>query len=361
MKIDLIAGARPNFMKISPIIDAIEAYKNSGNQIDYRLIHTGQHYDDNMSKAFFVDLNIPFPEHNLGAGGGTQSEQTAKIMIEYEKILSKDTTDMCLVVGDVNSTMACAIVAKKKNLNVIHVEGGLRSFDISMPEEINRIVTDSISDIFFTTSENANENLKSEGVSQKRIIFVGNTMIDTLIKNRKNFKKPAIWDDLGLNEKGYIVMTMHRPSNVDNPSTLKKLIETVLTNANDYPLIFSAHPRTINNLKSLKIDKKNFFVISPLGYLEFNYLIERSLAVVTDSGGITEEATYLNIPCITLRKNTERPETVSIGTNVLVGNSSKKIKSAFDKLFKQSWKKGGIPPMWDGKSSLRIVEHLLSL
>lgn len=362
IKIDLIAGARPNFIKISPIIDAIHRKKTSLRHIEYRLIHTGQHYDDNMSKSFFIDLGIPKPDYNFRAGSGTQSEQTGRIMIEYEKLLSLDgLPDLCLVVGDVNSTMACSIVAKKNGLIVAHIEGGLRSFDMTMPEEINRIVTDSITDYFFTTSTFANKNLISEGFSKEKIIFVGNTMIDTLVKHRKNFTKPDLWEKFDLKEKEYMVMTLHRPSNVDDITTLKDLIDSVLTHSNSYPIIFSAHPRTVNNLETLGIDNQSIKIMPPLGYLEFNFLVEKSLAVITDSGGITEETTYMNIPCMTLRENTERPETIKMGTNVLIGSCSKKMENAFKRLFNISWKDTQIPPLWDGSASERIIDFLQTI
>ena len=359
MKIDLIAGARPNFMKISPIIDAIKDARLNGKKIDYRLVHTGQHYDDNMSGNFFEQLGIPITSINLKAGGGTHAEQTAKIMIGYETLLKKETTDYCLVVGDVTSTMACSIVAKKMGLKVIHVEAGIRSMDLSMPEEINRIVTDSITDFFFTTSETANNNLLKNGVDSKNIFYVGNTMIDTLVKHRPYFIKPSIWNDLGLKNKNYIIMTLHRPANVDEEIILKKLIEEIVVHSNDDPIIFPVHPRTAKKLKSIEIYNPRLHAIDPLGYLEFNYLVERARAVITDSGGITEETTVMGVPCMTLRDNTERPETIYIGTNELLGVNPESIKPAMQKLFSGNWKRGKVPHLWDGKTSQRIIKHLL--
>ncbi len=361
MKIDLIAGARPNFMKISPIIDAIKVSQSKGENIEYRLVHTGQHYDKNMSGSFFEQLGIPLPDINLEAGGGTQAEQTAKIMIGYETLLLKETTDFCLVVGDVTSTMACSIVAKKLNIKVIHVEGGIRSWDLTMPEEINRMVTDSITDYFFTTSETANHNLEKNGIPKDRIFYVGNTMIDTLLKNRPNFKKPPIWNEIGLKEKSYIVMTLHRPANVDEENIIKELMDEIIENSNNIPIIFPVHPRTIKQLESLGISYPNLYTIEPLGYLEFNYLVERAKAVITDSGGITEETTVMNIPCMTLRDNTERPETIEFGTNELLGVNPKAIGPAMKKLFSGKWKKGEAPHLWDGKTAGRIIQHLLQL
>jgi UDP-N-acetylglucosamine 2-epimerase (non-hydrolysing) len=361
MIIDLIAGARPNFMKISPIIDAIKIAQSKCEDIGYRLVHTGQHYDKNMSESFFQQLDIPLPDVNLEAGGGTQAEQTAKIMVGYESLLNEKITEYCLVVGDVTSTMACSIVAKKMNVKVIHVEGGIRSWDLTMPEEINRMVTDSITDYFFTTSETANNNLLKSGVDKKNIFYVGNTMIDTLLKHRPNFIKPPIWDEVGLNENDFIVMTLHRPANVDEEKILKELMNEIMVHSNNIPIIFPVHPRTAKQLESLGISYSNLYTIEPLGYLEFNYLVQKSKAVITDSGGITEETTVMNIPCMTLRDNTERPETIDMGTNELLGVNPKAIGPAMKKLFSGKWKKGEIPHLWDGKTGKRIVSHILSL
>ncbi len=361
MKIDLIAGARPNFMKIAPIIDAIKVAQSKGKNIKYRLVHTGQHYDKNMSGSFFKELGIPLPDINLEAGGGTQAEQTTKIMVRYESLLGNETTDYCLVVGDVTSTMACSIVAKKVDIKVIHVEGGIRSWDLTMPEEINRMVTDSITDYFFTTSETANHNLLKNGIAEDKIFYVGNTMIDTLLKQRPNFRKPSIWEEAGLQEREYIVMTLHRPANVDEENILKELMDEIVENSNNIPIIFPVHPRTAKQLESLEISYPKLYTIEPLGYLEFNYLVERAKAVITDSGGITEETTVMNIPCMTLRDNTERPETIQLGTNELLGVNPKAISPALEKLFSGDWKEGKVPPMWDGKTAKRIVQHLLNL
>jgi UDP-N-acetylglucosamine 2-epimerase (non-hydrolysing) len=361
INIDLIAGARPNFMKIAPLIDAIKMAQSKGGNIKYRLVHTGQHYDNNMSGSFFEQLGIPLPDINLEAGGGSQAEQTAKIMIAYEDLLLKKTTDYCLVVGDVTSTMACSIVAKKLNIRVIHVEGGIRSWDLTMPEEINRMVTDSITNYFFTTSETANHNLEKNGISNDKIFFVGNTMIDTLLKHRPNFIKPAIWEQFGLKKNNYIVMTLHRPANVDEEQILKELIDEIINHSNGIPIIFPVHPRTAEQMESLGISYTNLYTIEPLGYLEFNYLVERAKAVITDSGGITEETTVMNIPCMTIRDNTERPETINIGTNELVGTNPKSIKVYLDQLFNNNWKQGKIPELWDGKTAYRIVHILLDI
>ena len=361
MKITIIAGARPNFMKIAPIIHAIQKSKSEGNNIDFRLIHTGQHYDKKMSGDFFEQLEIPEPDNNLGAGGGTQAEQTAAIMIRFEKELMENPADLVLVVGDVTSTMACAITAQKLHTKVAHVEGGIRSGDWSMPEEINRLVTDSITNYFFTTSELANENLRKSGVKEEQIFFVGNTMIDTLFKQRPNFKKPAVWDELGLKEREYIVMTLHRPANVDEGEKLQELMSEIVNHSHEVPLVFPVHPRTAKILEGLGVSHPRLHMIEPLSYLEFNYLVERAKAVVTDSGGITEEASIMNVPCMTLRDNTERPETITLGTNELLGTDPKAIQPAMEKLFAGKWKQGQEIPMWDGKTAERIIEILLNL
>lgn len=445
MNITLIAGARPNFMKIAPIIKAIKKHNgevingdaslNGGNGenggISYRLVHTGQHYDKNMSDTFFEELGIPAPDVNLGCGGGSQAEQTAAIMVAFEKELMAHPTDIVLVVGDVTSTMACSIVAKKLNTKVCHVEAGIRSWDLTMPEEINRMVTDSIADYMFTTSDVANENLQrlgailmenknnenthSNGLNglecnqpqtltselaafvtantpnplskeqpveclqkptktvQQQVWFVGNVMIDTLLANRSRFRKPEIWDELGLKDKEFVVMTMHRPANVDEENHLRAMMEQIIDNVHGLPVIFPIHPRTAKMLRELMNDGMsateslnderfpNLHIVEPMGYLEFNYLVERAKAVVTDSGGITEETTVMGVPCITLRDNTERPETCTVGTNELIGTNPAAIKPALDKLFAGEWKKGAIPELWDGHTAERIIGILAKL
>ncbi len=361
MNITIIAGARPNFMKIAPIVHAIQKAKKEAKNIDFRLIHTGQHFDKKMSGDFFEQLGIPEPHANLEAGGGSQAEQTAAIMIRFEQELINNPTDLVLVVGDVTSTMACAITAQKLKVKVAHVEAGIRSDDWSMPEEINRLVTDSITNYFFTTSEVANDNLRKSGIAEDRIFFVGNTMIDTLLKNRPRFIAPPIWDEANLKEKNYIVLTLHRPANVDQESQLKELMDEIIAHSEGIPIVFPVHPRTAKSLQGLGIAAPNLHFIEPLSYLEFNFLVEKAKLVVTDSGGITEETTVMAVPCITLRDNTERPETITIGTNELIGTNPKAIKPAFEKLFNGNWKKGGIPPLWDGNTAERIVENLLKL
>ena len=348
-------------MKIAPIIEAIEDAKKSGVPISYRLIHTGQHYDRNMSDNFFIELGIPQPDVNLGAGGGTQAEQTSAIMLGYEKLLMTSKPDICLVVGDVTSTMACSIVAQKMGVRVGHVEAGIRSGDWSMPEEINRMVTDSITNYFFTTTPIANANLKKSGIDESRIFWVGNTMIDTLLKNRSRFRKPPIWDEIGLKEKEYLVMTLHRPANVDDEEKLRQLMSEIIAHSHGLPLVFPVHPRTAKILQGIGISYPSLYMIEPLGYLEFNYLVEKSKAVITDSGGITEETTVMGVPCLTLRDNTERPETITLGTNELIGTDPRAIKPAMERLFSGNWKKGTIPDLWDGETAQRIVKHLISI
>jgi UDP-N-acetylglucosamine 2-epimerase (non-hydrolysing) len=358
MLIDIIAGARPNFMKIAPIIHEIN--KRNNPALTYRLIHTGQHYDKKMSESFFEQLNIPKPDINLGVGSGTQSEQTAGIMVKYEAILKEKKSDLCLVVGDVTSTMACSIVAKKEGLTVAHVEGGIRSSDITMPEEVNRIVTDAVTDIFYTTSDIANNNLKKLGHTADKIVFVGNTMIDTLLANYSRLIKPAVWDELSLKPQNYFVLTLHRPANVDEEDKLTTFLETIAEGARGLPVIFPIHPRTKKIFEKSAANFENIHLVDPLGYLEFNYLVKHSKAMITDSGGITEETTVMGVPCMTLRDNTERPETITIGTNELVGTNPENLKPYLETLFAGNWKKGQIPRLWDGNTSSRIVDHLLT-
>jgi len=362
LKITIIAGARPNFMKIAPIIKAINKAKVEGKDIDFRLVHTGQHYDKKMSGSFFEQLGIPEPHANLEAGGGTQAEQTANIMIRFEKELIENPTNVVLVVGDVTSTMACTIVAKKLNTQVVHVEAGIRSSDLRMPEEINRMVTDSISDHFFTTSELANGNLRKAGVEEDRIHFVGNTMIDTLLSNIDNFIDPKIKiEGKAVEEKKYFMLTLHRPANVDEEGKLKEMIQAIIDNTGGLPIIFPVHPRTAKILTGLGISHTRLHYVEPLSYLEFNYLVKNAKAVITDSGGITEETTVMGVPCLTLRDNTERPETITLGTNELVGTDPNSLKPYLDKLMNGNWKKGGEIPLWDGNTSGRIISKLLKI
>lgn len=361
MKLTFIVGARPNFMKIAPIIHAIQKAQQNGANIQYRIVHTGQHYDQNMSSTFFEELAIPHPDSNLGCGGGTQAEQTGAIMVAFEKELIANPTDLVIVVGDVTSTMACSIVAKKLNTKVAHVEAGIRSGDLTMPEEINRMVTDTLADYYFTTTELANQNLRNTGAREDQIFFVGNVMIDTLLANQHRFVKPAVFDQLGLQEKEYLMLTLHRPANVDEADKLKELMTEIVSNVHGLPVLFPIHPRTAKIFTDLGIKADNLYIVDPMGYLEFNYMVKHAKAVITDSGGITEETTVMGIPCLTLRDNTERPETVTIGTNELVGTNPANIRPALQKLFDGKWKKGSIPKLWDGKSAERIVEKLIEI
>lgn len=359
--IDVIAGARPNFMKIAPIIKALASRKTSGGHLDYRLIHTGQHYDARMSGDFFTQLGIPSPDVNLEVGSGSQAEQTAAIMTRYEKVLVERCSNLCLVVGDVTSTMACAVTAQKMRVPVAHVEGGIRSGDWSMPEEINRMVTDAITNWFFTTSEFANQNLRQAGVSNDRIFFVGNTMIDTLLANLHRLQKPSFFDSLKLTTGEYFVATLHRPANVDKGDHFAHLMMTMGQETRGCPVIFPVHPRTAKTLREINGLPSSICFVDPQPYLEFNYLVKHSKAVITDSGGITEEATVMGVPCITLRNNTERPETVTIGSNELVGTNPIALTSILHRLFAGKWKNSSIPEKWDGHAAARIVAVLEKL
>lgn len=380
MLIDLIAGARPNFMKVAPIIRALEARVAAGGPLRYRLVHTGQHYDPRLSGAFFEQLGIPEPDVNLEVGSGTQAEQTAAIMTRYERLLLDAPARLCLVVGDVTSTMACAIAAQKLGVPVAHVEGGIRSGDWTMPEEINRMVTDSITNWFLTTSEFANANLRRAGVDEARIFFVGNTMIDTLLAHLDRLRPPACWDTLGLRPGEYFVVTLHRPANVDVGEDLARLLAAIGAGTRGLPVVFPVHPRTAKTLAEMgnggadtvgpRDGEANrgsvraatlpahLHLIEPQPYLEFNWLVKHAKAVITDSGGITEETTVLGVPCLTLRDSTERPETVSIGTNALIGTDPTKLAPALERLFAGDWQPGGIPPLWDGRTGERIVAAL---
>ena len=361
MKITLVAGARPNFIKIAPIIKAIEKKQNEGEKLSYRLVHTGQHYDKNLSDTFFEELNIPHPNANLEVKSGSQSVQTAAIMIAFEQELIQNPCDLVLVVGDVNSTMACAIVAKKLNIKVTHVEAGIRSGDMTMPEEINRIVTDSITDYFFTTSSWAGDNLLKYGADSSSIHFVGNVMIDTLYQNLDRISAPNFWKEYDLEVGKYIILTLHRPANVDEEQSLVKLLSGIDNMVGDKKVIFPIHPRTKAILGETNLKLKNIIFVEPQSYLNFMYLIKNSFAVITDSGGISEETTVLGIPCFTMRNNTERPETQTIGTNTLVGTSIENLEKIFGEFLVNGPRKAGIPKLWDGKAAERIIAVLLKV
>lgn len=361
INITIVAGARPNFMKVAPIVKSILKNKSNGIAIDYRLVHTGQHFDKAMSGDFFEQLEIPEPHANHACGGGTQATQTAAILVKFEEELMANRPDLVLVVGDVTSTMACTIAAKKLNVDVVHVEAGIRSGDMTMPEEINRIVTDSICDHFFTTSEKANENLIASQIEPGRIHFVGNTMIDTLQSNLSKIRKPDFFDENALFESSYFLLTLHRPSNVDDAEKLSILVKAIMNATSPFQVIFPVHPRTRQNLEKLNLNFDKLVLTSPQGYLEFIYLVKNAKGIVTDSGGITEEATVLHIPCLTMRTSTERPETVTIGTNELIGDDLKKLEQHIQTIKSNLWRKGDVPPLWDGKTADRIIDKIVSL
>ena len=356
--VDLIAGARPNFMKISAIVNAIKESNNNEKTISYRLIHTGQHFDKNMSSTFFENLLIPKPDYNFSVSGGTQGFQVSNILLSYEELLLKTyKPNLCVVVGDVNSTVACAIAASKLGVKIAHVEAGIRSYDRSMPEEINRILTDSITDYFFTTTKLAGENLKNLGANPNNIFFVGNTMIDTLLRFKKRYTlNKQILKKITNNR--YFVLTIHRPNNVDDIEKLKNKLNVINEVSNDLniKIIYPTHPRISNHISDLKKSYKKILFCAPLSYFDFIALIKNSSGIITDSGGVTEEATVLNIPCITLRNSTERPETVDIGTNILVGDDLILLRKMINKMGVQNWKSSKIPEKWDGKAGYRIVE-----
>lgn len=363
LKVLNIVGARPNFMKIAPIYAEM---KRRESEFLPLIVHTGQHYDAAMSDSFFVDLGMPTPDVHLNVGSASHAVQTAKIMMEFEPILLGQLPDWVLVVGDVNSTIACALVCAKLGVKVAHVEAGLRSYDRTMPEEINRILTDSISDLLLTPSPDGNENLKKEGIADEKVKLVGNVMIDSLLRNLKITEKSNVREDLGLTEKGYAVLTLHRPSNVDEKEVFGGLIDSLISISEKIPIIFPAHPRTRGRIEEFgfaeRVEKSNIKLIEPLGYLDFMRLYSGAKLVLTDSGGLQEETTALGIPCLTLRENTERPITIEMGTNILVGTNPEKIKqTAFDVLADENFTANAkIPPLWDGKTAERICDALIN-
>jgi UDP-N-acetylglucosamine 2-epimerase (non-hydrolysing) len=359
VKVTIVAGARPNFIKIAPLIREIKKRPEAG--IQFRLVHTGQHYDQKLSQIFFEELEIPHPDINLAVGSGSQAEQTGRIMIEFEKELMSHSTDMVIVVGDVTSTMACAIVAKKLQVKLAHIEAGIRSFDFTMPEEVNRVVTDALADYFFTTSSFANENLVKSGVDNSRIFFVGNIMIDTLVWAREKLRKPIDFDRIPLIKQNYFVITLHRPSNVDDVLKMEKIFEAIETGIGSSNAVFPVHPRTAKMLQQSSWKSSKIILVEPMSYLEFIYLIENAAGVITDSGGVQEETTVLNVPCITLRGNTERPETITDGTNELIGDNLLKLGEALNKIKSGTSKKGKVPDLWDGKTAERIIKILADL
>jgi UDP-N-acetylglucosamine 2-epimerase (non-hydrolysing) len=366
-KIACVAGARPNFMKIAPLIEALGPYSD---RFDVQLIHTGQHYDERMSGLLFEQLGLPQPDLYLGVGSGSHAQQTAKIMMAFEEYCLEQKPDLIVVVGDVNSTVACSLVAAKLWIPIAHVEAGLRSRDRAMPEEINRIVTDSLSDLLFTTCRDADENLIEEGIPKEKIKFVGNVMIDSLRKFLPKAQRPVALDRIG-EQNGFGVITLHRPSNVDEPEILKMLMDTFVELSSTLPLLFPCHPRTVSRLESLGFDglgevtdegaqlgESRIWIVPPQGYLEFLYLLSHAKVVLSDSGGIQEETTVLGTPCLTLRENTERPITLEEGSNVLVGRDPDRIRAEFQSVMARGNSEPRIPEKWDGGSSIEIARLL---
>ncbi len=355
--IHLIAAARPNFMKVAPLYHALKAT----DWAKPMLVHTGQHYDKNMSDAILQDLGVPQPDFHLGVGSGTHAEQTGNVMIAYEKVCMENRPDWIVVVGDVNSTAACAMVGTKLWIPVVHLEAGLRSGDRSMPEEINRLVTDAIADVLWTPSQDANENLKNEGVADDKIDLIGNIMIDSFEMLRATIEASTAKSELGLSDGNYALVTLHRPSNVDSIDTLRPIIDGLIQTSDKLPVVFVAHPRTIKSLnefglKEMFASAPGITLLEPLPYVRFMNVVTGAKVVITDSGGLQEETTYLGIPCLTLRENTERPITVTQGTNKLINADS--LTENLNAVLDGNWPKGSCPPLWDGKTAGRAVEHL---
>jgi UDP-N-acetylglucosamine 2-epimerase (non-hydrolysing) len=357
MKVLHVVGARPNFMKVAPVVAALEQHTG----VAQCLVHTGQHYDTNMSDIFFTQLGLPKPDINLEVGSGSHAVQTAQIMIKFEEVLIAEQPDWVLVYGDINSTVAAALVAAKLHVPVAHVEAGLRSGDRTMPEEINRLVTDQIADLLLTPSSDGDDNLLHEGIKRERIHCVGNVMIDTLVRLLPVAETLGMLDRLDIEPQQYGLITLHRPSNVDEPKMLSNLMRTLLTLSQDIPLVFPIHPRTRRRLEQLGLPMNNSRVMltEPLGYLEFLGLQRHAKLIITDSGGIQEESTYLGVPCLTVRENTERPVTVTVGTNILVGQNMQRLCNETHAILGGKAKQGSIPPLWDGKASERIANILL--
>ena len=354
-----VVGARPNFIKIAPVDKALRRH---GKVVSHKICHTGQHFDDCMSKVFFDELKMPRPDFYLGVGGGSHASQTARIMLELEKVYELERPDLVIVPGDVNSTMAAALVASKMGIPIAHVEAGLRSFDKAMPEEINRIITDVVSDLLFVTEHSGTKNLREEGIDSDKIFFVGNTMIDTLEDHYKLIEEATVAADMGLTPGQYILATFHRPTNVDDKQGLSDLIDTLKRLAGQRKLVFPVHPRTMKNLKEFGLDGNlpaGLILTPPKGYIEFLSLMRHAELVVTDSGGIQEETTYMGVQCITVRKNTERPVTIDVGTNHLVGTDLEKVEKVALDILGGITKPGRIPEMWDGKAARRIAEVIV--
>ncbi|KJJ85407.1 UDP-N-acetylglucosamine 2-epimerase [Candidatus Omnitrophus magneticus] len=368
MKIANVVGARPNFMKIAPICRALDKVIDSDPSLnmDYLLVHSGQHYDNNMSKIFFDELGISSPDVNLEIGAGTHSEQTAGVMIKFEKFCLETHPDLILVVGDVNSTLACSLVGAKLGIKVAHIESGLRSFDRTMPEEINRIVTDTLSDYLFTSCSDAANNLLKEGIPENKIHFVGNVMIDTLFHSLARARVSSIRKNIGILDEDYALLTLHRPSNVDDPNLFNNIMERLNEISKMIRMIFVMHPRAKKQLERMPVferikESKRFLFIDATGYLDFINLMSHSKLVITDSGGVQEETTVLGIPCLTLRENTERPITITEGTNVLIGMDFDRLTKEVKNILSGNFKKHIVPELWDGKASERIALKLSEL
>lgn len=363
IKVILVAGARPNFMKIAPLIKAIREHnkvRGGGPRIDPVLVHTGQHYDNNMSDVFFKELGIPAPDVNLEVGSGSHAEQTARIMLAFEPLCLRERPDWVVVVGDVNSTLACSLVAVKVGVKLAHVEAGLRSFDRSMPEEINRLVTDALADLLLTPSADADENLKREGIPAAKIKLVGNIMIDALVSNLEKAERSKLSYELGIKPRGFAYVTLHRPSNVDKRANLRALIRELESLSKKMPVVFPVHPRTrkmISELGGRRKDNTGLFLLEPVGYHDSLWLERHASFVLTDSGGLQEETTYFKTPCLTLRSNTERPVTIKLGTNKLT--SLRTLKADIRTILDGPRRRGRIPKYWDGHTAERIVKALL--
>lgn len=358
-KIISVVGARPNFMKVAPLHRAFQHYSD---KVTHLICHTGQHYDEKMSKIFFEELELPQPDFYLGVGSGSHAEQTANVMIKFEKILLDEKPDMVLVVGDVNSTIACSLTASKLHIKVIHVEAGLRSGDMLMPEEVNRVLTDRISEMLFVTEKSGLENLSKEGVDENKVFFTGNVMIDSLVYFKPKADKSNIHEQFGLEKGKYVLVTLHRPSNVDSEGQLIKLIDLLNSMADKRKVLFPIHPRTRNNLSNFNLINSindNVILTDPIGYLDFLALTSNAELILTDSGGIQEESTFLGVQCITLRTSTERPITVEVGTNQLLGTDLEKAKIAALNVLNGNLKEGRIPDLWDGKAAERITDFIV--
>jgi UDP-N-acetylglucosamine 2-epimerase (non-hydrolysing) len=359
-KIISVVGARPNFMKVAPIHRSLQKYKDS---MQHYIVHTGQHYDQVMSKVFFEDLELPNPNVYLGVGSGSHAQQTAKIMVEFEKVVDEQKPDQVIVVGDVNSTLACTLVAAKMGVRVAHVEAGLRSFDRTMPEELNRLTTDALADFLFVSEESGLKNLRKEGITEEKMYFVGNVMIDSLVHYREKAKRSEVAKTLGLSSKQYVLVTLHRPSNVDHEDSLRRIFEVLQRLSERITVVFPIHPRTRKMMDRFGLSDavraaRNLILTDPLGYLDFLSLMDSAALLITDSGGIQEETTFLQVPCLTLRENTERPVTIEVGTNQLCGNNLESVVPKSLEILDGKGKRGSIPELWDGKASERITEIL---